>query len=168
MGPHVHAAHHRVTGRILFIVVAVATFAIDRFSKLMVRAELEVGEHVSVVGDLFELRHIRNTGIAFGMFSGMGQVIVFGSLIVGVLLFVFMLRVEPDDLMTVLGGALITGGAMGNLVDRVQHSYVTDFLHLPRFPTFNVADIAITFGVIFVIVAQVRVAIHESRSEGES
>jgi signal peptidase II len=66
-----------------------------------------------------------------------------------------MLHVEPEDTLTIAGGALITGGALGNLVDRVQYRYVIDFIHVPRWPTFNVADIAITVGVALVLLAQV-------------
>lgn len=140
-------------GRILFVVVAVTTFALDRLSKLLVVDQLYLGEHVRLIGDV-GLRHARNSGIAFGMFAETGQLVVVGSVLVAALLFFFMLRVDPDDLLTVLGGALITGGALGNLVDRVQHGYVVDFLHVPRFPTFNVADVAITCGVVCVILGQ--------------
>lgn len=150
-------------GRILFIVVAVVSFALDRLTKLLVEAELALGERRDVIDGVLELRHIRNDGIAFGLLAGYGSVIVAGTLVVGALLFFFMLKVEPEDLLTLLGGAFITGGAMGNLVDRVQHQYVVDFLHLPHWPTFNVADIAITLGVALVVLGQIRAAVLESR-----
>lgn len=143
-----------MTARILFVVVAVLTFAIDRIAKVLVERRIALGDRVEVIGNLFELRHVRNSGIAFGLFSNAGSLVVAGTLLVGALLFVFMLRVEPEDLMTVLGGALITGGALGNLVDRISYSYVIDFLHLPHWPTFNVADVAIVAGVSVVVLAQ--------------
>jgi signal peptidase II len=145
-----------VSGRILFVIVAVAAFVADRVAKVLVQSSIGVGERISVIGDLFDLRHVHNRGIAFGLFSGAGSIVVFGTLLVGVLLFVFLLRVEPEDYLTILGGALITGGALGNLVDRVQYRYVIDFLHVnvADFPTFNVADVCITFGVVFVLLAQ--------------
>jgi signal peptidase II len=152
-------------GRILFVIVAVASFALDRLTKLLVEQQLRVGEQVSVIGDLLQLRHVRNRGIAFGLFSDAGMLVVVGTLIVGVLLFVFMLRVQPDDLLTITGGALITGGAMGNLVDRVQYHYVVDFLHLPSWPTFNVADVCITVGVVLVLLAQLVAMRRELREE---
>jgi signal peptidase II len=143
-----------VLGRILFVVVAVLAFAIDRATKVLVEQQLALGERVNVIDGVLQLRHIRNRGIAFGMFSDAGVLVVVGSLVVGALLFVFLLRVEPTDLLTILGGALITGGALGNLTDRVQHHYVTDFLHPPACPTFNVADACITLGVTLVLLAQ--------------
>lgn len=153
--------------RILFVVVAVVAFAIDRALKVVVREELTVGERVQLIGDTLALQHVHNPGVAFGLLSGAGGLVVIGSLVVGALLFTFLLRVEPEDTLTVVGGALITGGALGNLVDRVQQGYVTDYIDLPRWPTFNAADVWITVGVVCVLVAQL-VAIRDERREGAS
>lgn len=154
-----------MTGRILYIVVAVVAFALDRVTKLLVEQNLRLGERHELVGSLLELRHVHNRGIAFGLFSGAGSIVVAGTLLVGVLLFVFLLRVEPSDLLTITGGALITGGAIGNLVDRVQYRYVIDFLHLPKWPTFNLADVWITVGVVLVLLAQLIAIRDEARAE---
>lgn len=141
-------------GRLLFVALAVVTFAVDRLLKVVVQDRLDVGERYPLVEGVLQLRHVHNRGIAFGLFSGAGGLVVIGSLVVGALLFTFLLRVEPSDLLTVTGGALITGGALGNLVDRVQLGYVVDYIDLPRFPTFNAADVWITVGVVLVLVAQ--------------
>ena len=159
MGTHHAGTRHHVIGRIAFVVVAVLAFGIDRVTKLMIDAELVLGERVGVVGDVFELRYVRNTGIAFGLLADRGPLVLAGSLIVGVLLFVFLLRVHPDDLLTIIGGALVTGGALGNLYDRIQYRYVIDFLHFPQIPAFkvfNVADICISVGVVLIVIGQVR------------
>lgn len=155
-----------MSGRILFVVVAVLAFVVDRAAKVAIQGSLEVGERVSVIGDLLELRHVHNRGIAFGLFSGAGSIVVVGTLVVGILLFVFLLRVEPEDRLTILGGGFITGGALGNLADRLAYRYVIDFIHVPRWPTFNVADIWITIGVAFVLLAQL-VAIRREARERE-
>lgn len=152
-----------MAARILFVVIAVLSFAIDRVAKVVVQQQLEPGERIHLIGDWLTLRYVENRGIAFGLFSDLGLVVVFGTLVVGGLLFFFMLHVEPEDLLTISGGALITGGALGNLVDRVSYRYVVDFISVPRWPTFNVADIAITVGVALVLVAQVLAMIAESR-----
>jgi signal peptidase II len=157
-----------VLGRILFVVIAVVAFLVDRVAKLVVDRELRVGEQVDVISGVFALRHVRNRGIAFGLFSDAGMLVVVGTLLVGVLLFVFLLRVEPTDLLTICGGALITGGALGNLVDRIQYHYVIDFLHVPRWPTFNIADVCITVGVACVVLAQLIAMRREVRDQGEA
>lgn len=159
-----------MTTRILFVVIAVVSFAIDRVTKLMVQDRMLVGERIDVVGDLLQLRYVQNRGIAFGLFADAGMLVVVGTLVVGVLLFYFMLRVEPEDSWTLVGGSLIAGGALGNLVDRIQYRYVVDFLHLPNWPTFNVADICITVGVTSVMVGQViatRRELREHRADEE-
>lgn len=163
---HVGVGAGLVIGRVLFVAVAVAVFIADRVTKLLVEQELRLGEQILVFGDI-GLRHARNSGIAFGLLAETGSLVVVGSVMVAILMFVFMLRVDPTDLLTVLGGALITGGALGNLVDRVQHGHVVDFLHVSRFPTFNIADVAITCGVIAVVAGQLRAARHEQRAAQE-
>lgn len=151
-------------GRILFVIVAVATFVADRIAKVLVQTNLEVGERVALVNGLLELRHVHNRGIAFGLFSGAGSIVVVGTLLVGILLFVFLLRVEPEDHLTILGGSLITGGALGNLVDRLQYRHVIDFIHVTNWPTFNIADIGITVGVVLVLLAQFAAMRREHRA----
>jgi signal peptidase II len=153
-----------VAARILFVVLAVVSFAIDRLTKVLVLNDLQPGERVRLIGDWLQLRYVENRGIAFGLFSDLGPVVVVGTLVVGGLLFFFMLHVEPDDLLTIAGGGLITGGALGNLVDRVQYRYVVDFIHMPQWPTFNVADICITVGVALVLFAQVLALLAERRA----
>ena len=157
-----------MAARILFVVIAVLSFAADRVAKVLVQQQLEPGERVRVIGDWLTFRYVENRGIAFGLFSDLGLVVVFGTLVVGGLLFFFMLHVEPEDLLTIGGGALITGGALGNLVDRVAYRYVVDFISVPRWPTFNVADIAITVGVALVLLAQVLAMRDEAREERAS
>lgn len=152
-------------GRILFIVVAVAGFVADRIAKMLVQQNLAVGERIELLDPILELRHVHNRGIAFGLFSGAGSIVVVGTLLVGILLFVFLLRVEPEDRLTLLGGSLITGGALGNLADRVQYRYVIDFIHVPNWPTFNVADICISVGVALVLISQL-IAIRREHREG--
>lgn len=154
-------------GRVLFVLVAVTSFMADRISKLLVQQQMRVGERIPVLGDVLELRYVQNRGIAFGLFADAGVLVVIATLLVGVLLFAFMLRIEPDDLPTLVGGGLITAGALGNLVDRVQHGYVIDFLHLPRWPTFNVADVCITLGVASVLVAQLAAARHDATADDD-
>ena len=150
-------------GRVLFVVVAVGAFLVDRVLKLVVRDELEVGESIDVVSGVLAIKHVHNPGIAFGWLSGAGGLVVVGSLVVGALLFTFLLRVDPEDLLTVVGGALITGGAIGNLMDRIEQGYVTDYIDLPRFPTFNAADVWITVGVVLVLLSQLLLVLRERR-----
>lgn len=156
-------------GRVLFIVIAVVAFAIDRVTKLIVEADMHLGERIDIIGDVLQLHHVRNSGIAFGLLADRGSLVLAGSVIVGILLFFFLLHVHPDDYVTVIGGSLVTAGALGNLYDRVQYRYVIDFIQVPRFPTFNVADICITVGVVLIVIGQLRdMARMEERSASDT
>ena len=75
---------------------------------------------------------------------------------VAMVLFASLARLDDATPVTSAGIGLIAGGAMGNLLDRARLGHVTDMLHLPNWPTFNVADIAIVIGVVVVLIAQLR------------
>lgn len=153
-------------GRVLFVVVAIVGFALDRITKLIVDSQMALGDHIDVAGRFIELRYVRNSGIAFGLLANRGSLVLGGSIIVGALLFVFLLRVHPGDHLTIVGGALVTAGALGNLYDRIDYRYVIDFIHVTHWPTFNVADICITLGVTTIVLGQLRDVIRSSRVEG--
>ena len=95
---------------------------------------------------------MHNTGIAFGLFKG--NVIFFiVSTILVIAILVFLLRLESKNYKVIIPLALILGGAIGNLIDRLRFGYVVDFLDFRVWPVFNVADSAITIGgiVLFFI-----------------
>ena len=168
MGTNACRARASVKSRLLFVIVAVVWFVLDRVTKVWVVNDLNLYERREVIEDVFAIHSTRNYGIAFSLFSNAGSLVVIGTLIVGALLFYFMTRVDPSDLIMVFGGALITAGAIGNLVDRVKDGYVVDFLQFPHFPTFNVADIGITVGVVFVLLSQLRDVRRERSLEPKS
>ncbi|MFN8162104.1 MAG: signal peptidase II [Solirubrobacterales bacterium] len=117
----------------------------DQASKAAIRANLVPGETVSVVGPL-ELTRSRNTGVAFGLAGGGGLGIVL--LAVGAMALIgYLFARNPSRPGMWLAAGLLAGGAIGNLIDRVRDGAVTDFIDLPLWPAFNVADIAITAGV---------------------
>ena len=129
--------------------VAVATIAADQAVKALVRSTIERGDGV----DLFlgiELVNVRNRGIAFGMFPGGGILLVLFAVVALIALLVFFVRHQDRPLVWLPTGLLI-GGAAGNLIDRIREGSVTDFFDLSWFPAFNLADVAITFGVITLL-----------------
>ena len=129
--------------------VAVATIAADQAVKALVRSTIERGDGI----DLFlgiELVNVRNRGIAFGMFQGGGILLVVFAVVALVALLVFFARHQDRPLVWLPTGLLI-GGAAGNLIDRIREGSVTDFFDLSWFPAFNLADVAITFGVISLL-----------------
>jgi signal peptidase II len=131
----------RLAGALCGLVVV-----LDQGAKALIEANLVPGEHVDVLGPLgFTLAH--NSGVAFGLASGGGGALV--ALTAAALLFVGLLfaRNPTRPWMWVAVG-LLAGGALGNLADRVRAGAVTDYVDLLSWPPFNLADVAITFGVV--------------------
>ena len=96
------------------------------------------------------LVHIHNSGVAFGFFSGGGALVLVLTLTaLAALVIYFLLR--PTRPWLWLPTGLLVGGALGNLIDRLAHGYVTDFIKLPAWPAFNLSDMAITVGVLSLL-----------------
>jgi signal peptidase II len=122
---------------------------IDQLTKHLVRSGIDVGDSKKFLPAI-NLVHVRNKGVAFGFLSGGGVlVLVFTGLALGALLVYFVLRPTKRGLWVPTG--LLIGGAIGNLIDRIAHGAVTDFIKLPGWPAFNIADMAITFGVLSLL-----------------
>lgn len=131
----------------------------DQVTKYLVATRLEVGQPwnpVSWLAPVFSITHVTNTGVAFGLLQGLGNVFVIAHVVAAVVIIVYSRRLPPGQwpLRTVLGLAL--GGALGNLVDRVRQGYVVDFIDVnfwpfTEFPVFNVADSSIVVGVALLI-----------------
>jgi signal peptidase II len=119
--------------------------ALDQGAKAAIEAELAVGEKVEVFPGL-QLTDVHNEGIAFGLAGGGGGLLIALVLAaLGLILVLFARNSERPGIWIPIG--LLTGGALGNLADRVRIDSVTDFIELPVWPAFNLADIAIVSGV---------------------
>jgi signal peptidase II len=129
--------------------VATVTVATDQALKALVRATIERGESVDLMLGI-DLVNVRNRGIAFGMFSDGGALLVIFALAALAALLVFFATHRGRPLVWLPTGLLI-GGATGNLIDRVAEGAVVDFVDLPWWPAFNLADVAITLGVLALL-----------------
>jgi signal peptidase II len=129
--------------------VALATVAADQAVKAVVRTTIERGEEVELLLGI-QLVNVRNRGIAFGLFAGGGAVLVIFAVAALAALLIFFARHRDRPLVWLPTGLLI-GGALGNLLDRTLEGAVTDFVDLPLWPAFNLADVAITLGVISLL-----------------
>jgi signal peptidase II len=139
-----------------YLAVSLAVLFLDQWSKGLVTRTMEVHQSKTVVPDLFDLTYVRNTGAAFGLFASVDsslKAILLNSIAVIVFLIVsaYALRSSHKSIRLQVGLALILGGAVGNLLDRVRFGYVVDFLDFAisghHWPAFNVADSAICIGV---------------------
>jgi len=143
------------TNGLIFILVAAAAILLDQVAKAFVVAYVEPGRSLTLIPHVLSLTHSTNSGAAFGLFKGSGQIVFLAALVVVVLTFAWFFAFrKKQSLWSFVGLGLIIGGALGNLIDRVaRHNHqVVDFFDLGWWPVFNVADIAIVAGVIIVVV----------------
>jgi signal peptidase II len=125
--------------------VVAAVLIVDQVSKAVVRADIAPGERVEVLPFL-DFVNTRNEGIAFGALGG--SPLVIALVIAALIAIVVVFAKYATRPWAWLPTGLLLGGAIGNIIDRLHQGAVTDFLKLPHWPQFNVADIAVTFGVI--------------------
>jgi signal peptidase II len=143
-------ARPRARGWALAALAAVVVVALDQLTKGLVRDELVLGERRDLVA-FVDLVRVNNDGVAFGALGGGGVVVALViAAAVGALL-VFFAR-HADRPLVWLPTGMLVGGAAGNVVDRVRDGAVTDFVKLPHWPAFNLADAAITLGVLLLLV----------------
>lgn len=134
----------------LAVGVAMVVLVFDQAAKAAVRSSLDPGETRELVGSVIELTYVRNTGVAFGQFSGSGALVgVLVLIAIAGLLWYFITHLGTPLIW--LPAGMVLGGAAGNLVDRIEDGAVTDYVKLPHWPAFNVADVAITCGVILMV-----------------
>jgi signal peptidase II len=130
-------------------VVALVVVAIDQATKALVRANLDFGDRDGVFPGI-ELVHVRNRGVAFGLFADGGLVLVAIGVASVLALLAFFATHSRRPLVWLPTGLLL-GGAAGNLIDRMRQGFVTDFIDLPLWPAFNIADSCITIGVLSLL-----------------
>ena len=134
-------------GRAALVVALVV--GLDQLTKHTVAAGIHPGETKKFL-PLVNLVHVRNTGVAFGVLSGGGALVLVFTVVALIALVGFLL-LRPERPWLWLPTGMLVGGALGNLIDRVASGSVIDFIKLPHWPAFNVADMSITFGVIALV-----------------
>lgn len=162
----------RLTQRIPWLLVVISGIVVlDQTIKIMMQAWLGPGNAVhrhELLGIFVAFEYLENTGAAFGLFAdGTLLLAIISMVIVGVGFFV-MVRIARTDFPLALAIALIIGGAIGNAIDRVARGYVIDFIAIGRFWKFNLADSAVTIGVLTTFALMLRAEYSTQASIGEN
>jgi signal peptidase II len=123
---------------------------LDQLTKHTVGTSIAAGDTKTLVPGVLHLVHVRNSGVAFG-FLGNGGAIVYALEAVALVALVGYLMIRPQRPWLWIPTGMLVGGAVGNLIDRIALGSVIDFIKLPDWPAFNVADISITFGVVVLV-----------------
>lgn len=136
----------------IFLVTAACALAVDQVLKLLVVSLMEPGRSVTAIPHLLDITYSTNTGAAFGVLRGSGQLLLLAALVVvGLTLAWFFLNRHQESAWSFVALGLVTGGALGNIADRVFRGEVVDFIDLGWWPVFNFADVAIVAGVIMFV-----------------
>lgn len=125
-------------------------FVLDRVTKSLVAAQVPYGTEVPLVGHLVGIANVHNSGAAFGLVPAGAAFFLVAAILVSIGLVIYVAR-SPSDLWTDVALGLIMGGTVGNGADRIMFGTVTDFINFHFFPVFNVADSAITIGVVGLV-----------------
>jgi signal peptidase II len=125
-----------------------AILAVDQVTKALVRSGVDPGEENGVFPGV-QIVHVLNRGVAFGALSG--KPIVMIIVLVALAGLVTWFALHSTRVYVWIPTGMLLGGALGNIVDRVRDGAVTDFIKLPLWPAFNVADMAIVFGVLTLL-----------------
>jgi len=157
------------------LVVSIIVFAIDQLTKFLAKHSIGLGDSVRVLGETVRLTHVQNEGIAFGIMVSNKPLFTLFSVFAALLILYYLISVKDQKFVYRFPLALIFGGALGNIFDRVLFGSVVDFMdvdipnflipsykflflripsiELTRWPVFNVADVAVSIGMIFLFIA---------------
>ncbi len=150
----------RIVAYRLLLILAAGIFISDQITKIWVIEQLPLGSYgpgrsITIIPDFFYLVHVGNTGAAWSMLTGKSTLLAIIAIATLVGIYIWRRALALRDPMGQVAFGLLCGGIIGNLVDRLQHGHVVDFLdfHFGSYiyPTFNVADSAICIGVFFYI-----------------
>ena len=140
--------------KLIYPIIALFVIAADQLTKYFVRANMQPGDRIPVIGDWMSIYYVQNTGTAFSMFSGNLFVTVFltSALIIFCIIFIVRELHEGYRLVPALF-TLVAAGGVSNMIDRLSLGYVTDMISCGSFAVFNVADIGVTCGCVLTMIA---------------
>ena len=138
------------------IVFTIIFLAFDIFSKLIISKYININESIQIIKNFLSITNVRNTGVAWSLFDNQTLLVLIISTIVIIGIIMYIKKNKPNKAIEKIAYSMILGGALGNLIERLIHSYVTDFIDIRIFgynyPIFNLADTFIVIGAILLII----------------
>ena len=155
--PASYCKHRRViqiVKKYTYLLIGALVIAVDQLTKYLVRANMQPGDRIPVIGNWMSIFYVQNTGTAFSMFAGNRFVTIFLTSVLIILCIVFIVKegAEKISLIPVLF-TFVAAGGISNMIDRLTLGYVTDMISCGKFAVFNVADIGVTCGCILTMIA---------------
>ena len=155
--------------RLPYLFLVILTLCLDRWTKSLIQNRFSLNESVSVIDGLFNITYVQNTGVAFGIFSSISSpsksiLLSLFTIVAAIVVVIYSVRSPVRNRLLQIALGFILGGALGNLYDRIHFGYVIDFLEFYfrsyHWPSFNVADSAISTGVVLLGIEIIRNETH--------
>lgn len=140
--------------RSIYFLIGAFVIALDQITKYLVRANMQPGDRIPVIGNWMSIYYVQNTGTAFSMFAGNRFVTIFLTSVLIILCIAFIVKegAQKVSLIPVLF-TFVAAGGISNMIDRLTLGFVTDMISCGKFAVFNVADIGVTCGCILTMIA---------------
>ncbi len=152
----------------LYLIVGLIVI-IDQITKIIIKESMYLGESIQLMGNFLRITYVENPGIAFGIRVGNPIIFTILSLLASMVIVVYMIYHRNGEKILKYGLAVILGGALGNLIDRLFVQRVVDFVDVGigdvRWPVFNVADSAVVVGMFMLIYAMIKMEKKEKESQ---
>ena len=140
----------------MLLAAAALIVGADQWVKALITRSIPPGSSVSVISGLISLTHVQNRGVAFGLMAGISPILMTLAALTLIVLLSYNKGRRTWSRASSLGFALMVGGAIGNLLDRIRFGFVVDYLDVHVWPVFNLADAAIVTGAGLVLLALLR------------
>ncbi|EDO0772468.1 signal peptidase II, partial [Listeria monocytogenes] len=144
---------------LVLIVIMVGATLTDQLSKIWITSNLQLGESIEIIPSFFKITYAQNTGAAWSILEGQMTFFYVITLVALILLGWYFYRLKDYQIIQKIGVALMVSGTLGNFIDRLLFQYVRDSLDFHilgyNFPIFNVADVLLICGVLFIIIDEV-------------
>lgn len=139
------------------LILGLITLIIDRLVKYYIETSMHLGQSIPVIDNIFHITYVLNPGAAFGILENQRWFFIAICVAICIGVAIFYKSLQRESIMFRYGLGLLLGGAIGNLIDRIQTGFVTDFLDFRIWPVFNIADIGICVGagmIVFALLAE--------------
>ena len=134
--------------------ITIISLLLDQIVKILVINNMNLFDSINIIDNFFNITYVRNTGAAWSILSGNTLLLIFVSLIALVAIYLYFIKNKQLNKLENISYGLLIGGILGNLVDRIIHGYVIDYLDFKiinyDFPIFNIADICIVISIILI------------------
>ncbi len=149
-----------------YYLLTLAVLILDHFTKWLVRSRMDLHDAIDIIPNYLRLSYVRNSGVAFGLFADIQSawkpyVLAAMAVVAVVVILIYSSRMPFNRTLLQLALAVTMGGILGNFTDRIMHGFVVDFIEFHiyesfHWPTFNIADSAITIGIALLLIDTVK------------